>query len=117
MPESPTPLSVRELKQLEGGRPFACVLLLKRTIAKTASNGNAFLSLELGDRTGSFGATLFGDHPQFETLKALPDGAALALFALGRTVGWIAHAIEQYGSDTLIRPRAHYIGRLPLEEK
>lgn len=45
----------------------------------------------------------------------LPDGAPLALFALGRTVGWIAHAIEQYGSDTLIRPRARYMGRLPVE--
>lgn len=47
----------------------------------------------------------------------LPEGAALALFALGRTVGWIAHAIEQYGSDTLIRPRARYVGRLPLSDE
>jgi 3'-5' exoribonuclease len=77
MPESPTPLSVRDLKQLDGGRPFASVLLLKRTTVKTASNGNPFLSLELGDRTGSFGATLFGDHPQFDALKALAEGSAL----------------------------------------
>jgi citrate synthase len=40
----------------------------------------------------------------------LPDGAALALFALGRTAGWIAHAIEQYGEQQLIRPRARYVG-------
>jgi citrate synthase len=46
----------------------------------------------------------------------LPDGAALALFALGRTVGWIAHAIEQYASDVLIRPRARYVGRLPVDD-
>jgi citrate synthase len=46
----------------------------------------------------------------------LPEGAALALFALGRTVGWVAHASEQYGSDTLIRPRARYVGRLPVDE-
>jgi citrate synthase len=26
-------------------------------------------------------------------------------FALGRTAGWIAHAIEQYESDQVIRPR------------
>ncbi len=40
----------------------------------------------------------------------LPPGGALALFALGRTVGWIGHAIEQYAANTLIRPRALYVG-------
>jgi citrate synthase len=44
---------------------------------------------------------------------SLPDGAALALFALGRTIGWIGHAIEQYEADTLIRPRALYTGQQP----
>ncbi|MCU0513848.1 MAG: citrate synthase family protein [Anaerolineae bacterium] len=43
----------------------------------------------------------------------LPDGTALALFALGRAVGWIGHAIEQYAADTLIRPRARYVGQQP----
>jgi citrate synthase len=40
----------------------------------------------------------------------LPPGRAIALFAMGRAVGWIGHAIEQYGSDSLIRPRARYVG-------
>ena len=40
----------------------------------------------------------------------LPPGGAVALFGLGRTVGWIGHAIEQYQSDALIRPRARYVG-------
>jgi citrate synthase len=44
---------------------------------------------------------------------ALPMGAPLFLFAVSRTVGWIAHAIEQYESGTLIRPRARYVGRHP----
>ena len=43
----------------------------------------------------------------------LPPGSALALFALGRTIGWIGHAIEQYQLDQLIRPRARYIGPAP----
>ena len=36
----------------------------------------------------------------------LPDGAAFAIFALGRTAGWIAHALEQNAEGRLIRPRA-----------
>jgi len=43
----------------------------------------------------------------------LPPGAAVALFGLGRTVGWIGHAIEQYETDSLIRPRARYVGEQP----
>lgn len=46
---------------------------------------------------------------------ALPLGSALILFALGRTVGWIGHAIEQYQLDQLIRPRARYVGVQPGE--
>jgi citrate synthase len=40
---------------------------------------------------------------------------ALAIFILGRTVGWIAHAIEKYESGVLIRPRARYLGPPPEE--
>ncbi len=40
----------------------------------------------------------------------LPSGAPLTLFALGRTVGWVAHAMEQYASGEMIRPRARYVG-------
>ena len=43
----------------------------------------------------------------------LPRGSALALFAIGRTIGWIAHAIEQYAQDAMIRPRAKYVGQKP----
>lgn len=39
-----------------------------------------------------------------------PAELGAALFALGRTGGWIAHAIEQYGDGQLIRPRAKYVG-------
>ncbi len=43
----------------------------------------------------------------------LPHEAPLLLFALGRTIGWIAHAIEEYASGQLIRPRARYTGPAP----
>jgi citrate synthase len=40
----------------------------------------------------------------------LPPRSGLTLFAIGRTIGWIGHAIEQYRSGELIRPRAKYVG-------
>ena len=43
----------------------------------------------------------------------LPAGAPLALFAIGRSVGWLAHAEEQYRDGRLIRPRARYVGEAP----
>jgi citrate synthase len=43
----------------------------------------------------------------------LPGGSALGLFALGRMVGWMAHALEQYAAHALIRPRAKYVGIMP----
>ena len=48
-----------------------------------------------------------------ERVLGLPGEAALALFLLGRTVGWIAHALEQAAHGGLIRPRARYIGPRP----
>ncbi len=66
------------------------------------------------------GTRLTGLHPNVDFALAaaatglgLPRNAALALFVVGRTVGWIAHAIEQYESGTLIRPRARYTGVRP----
>jgi citrate synthase len=40
-----------------------------------------------------------------------PDSAAISLFALARSAGWIAHAAEQSAKASLIRPRARYVGR------
>jgi citrate synthase len=63
---------------------------------------------------------LFGEKPTIDfalvalarTLK-LPPGAPLTLFAIGRTIGWIGHAIEQYAANAIIRPRARYVGKQP----
>jgi citrate synthase len=35
-----------------------------------------------------------------------PTGTGSVLFALARTVGWVAHALEQYAEPRLLRPRA-----------
>ncbi len=46
----------------------------------------------------------------------LPSDAPISLFALGRSVGWIAHALEQLQTGGLIRPRARYIGPAPTQD-
>ncbi|MYM68023.1 citrate synthase [Pseudoduganella sp. FT55W] len=40
----------------------------------------------------------------------LPKDAPFILFAVGRCVGWLAHALEQVQANRLIRPRARYTG-------
>ncbi|WP_233842015.1 citrate synthase family protein [Dyella sp. 2HG41-7] len=47
----------------------------------------------------------------------LSADTALAMFAAGRTAGWLAHALEQQESGSLIRPRANYVGRMPTREE
>ncbi|WP_091809980.1 citrate/2-methylcitrate synthase [Burkholderia sp. WP9] len=47
----------------------------------------------------------------------LPDGAAFSLFAIARSVGWMAHSIEQILSGGTLRPRAHYVGPAISEVK
>jgi 3'-5' exoribonuclease len=79
MPDSPTPLSsVRDLKA-DGspGRAFASMLVLRKLTTKTAANGNPYLGIELGDRTGSFNCTVFSDSPAFEAVRSAEEGAVL----------------------------------------
>jgi len=38
-------------------------------------------------------------------------GAGEAIFAVARTAGWIAHALEAYAGDAPLRPRAVYTGK------
>ena len=79
MPDSPI-LSVPELKKYsesDHGRTFISLLVVKRLTAKSASNGNSFLSVELGDRGGSFSCTIFGDSPAFELLKSAGEGGVV----------------------------------------
>ncbi|HEY1791810.1 MAG TPA: HD domain-containing protein [Opitutaceae bacterium] len=73
MPEAPT--LVKDLRGLEPGKAFSSILILRRLGAKTAANGNPYLSAEFGDRTGSFSCTVFSDSPVFEPLKAAGEGA------------------------------------------
>ncbi len=43
-------------------------------------------------------------------MLGFPRGLSAAIFAVGRTAGWIAHSLEQYADNRLIRPRMRYRG-------
>ncbi len=60
---------------------------------------------------------LIGEKPNVDFALAvltqafgLPPDAPLTIFAVGRCVGWLAHAIEQATTGHPIRPRARYVG-------
>jgi citrate synthase len=81
------------------------------------------MAVALSDRVAGEMLRLMDGRPTIDFALAtvartleLPPGGAVALFALGRTVGWIGHAIEQYRSGSLIRPRARYVGEQPRRE-
>jgi citrate synthase len=46
-------------------------------------------------------------------VSLMVPGASEAVFVLGRTAGWIAHALEEYGQRTSFRVRATYVGARP----
>lgn len=76
-------LSVREIKALDknGSDTFASVLLIRRTTTKTAKNGNTYLSVELGDKTGSFSVNVWGDSPAFPLFSANREGGVVRIEA------------------------------------
>ncbi len=43
----------------------------------------------------------------------MPPGSGEAVFALARSAGWIAHALEQYEQPTFMRARVDYTGPRP----
>ncbi|MEY2879898.1 MAG: hypothetical protein RLZZ15_2278 [Verrucomicrobiota bacterium] len=99
--------TVRDLKALDSaanGRPFAALVVVKKLAAKTASNGNTFLSADLGDRGGSFGCTIFGDSPVFDVFKNAGEGAVVRIegkidFYQGRLSPKIAKAAALSETD------------------
>lgn len=50
-------------------------------------------------------------------LEALgfPPEAFTCVFAMGRTIGWLAHAQEQIAGGRLIRPQSVYVGPRPMQ--
>lgn len=95
------------------GDPRAALLL------RLAEEGRRAAEWRLIRSVVKAGTSLLQDRPNLDLglvalahSHGLPAQAPLILFALGRTAGWIAHALEQYSGD-LIRPRARYVGPAP----
>jgi citrate synthase len=102
-----------------GGDPRGAELLRITAAANPGSPSVALATTVVREAEG-----LLGERPTLDLGLAtlaralgLPDGSAVALFALGRTIGWIGHAIEQYTSGSLIRPRARYVGEVGLRQQ
>jgi citrate synthase len=98
------------------GDPRATAILEWLRAAYPASPEQAFVRAVARAATAATGARPNLDFALAAASRvlALPAGAPLVLFAIGRTIGWIGHAIEQYTSGQLIRPRARYVGIVPV---
>ncbi|HEY4247551.1 MAG TPA: HD domain-containing protein [Lacunisphaera sp.] len=83
MSDITTPLTVREIKALDrnAGDTFTSVLLVRKLSERPTKTGNSFLSVELGDKTGTFNCNCFSDNPSFEFFKALKEGAVVRIEA------------------------------------
>jgi citrate synthase len=68
--------------------------------------------IEAAQAAGGQALNLDGGLAALAHAEGLGEGEAFSIFALGRSAGWIAHALEQVETGALIRPRARYTGSL-----
>ncbi|MDR2430613.1 MAG: HD domain-containing protein [Puniceicoccales bacterium] len=77
-----TAFSVQSARALSSGTAFCGLFILRKCATKTARNGAPFLMVELGDKTGTLGTTVFSDSPVFASLTALKEGAIVRVEAV-----------------------------------
>jgi citrate synthase len=94
------------------GDPRAHALLEALARAGAAEKLTREIPERIAEATGEFVNIDYALAALVHTF-GLPPGNELVLFAMARTVGWIAHASEQLRHGGLIRPRARYIGPAP----
>jgi citrate synthase len=94
------------------GDPRAHALLQALARSGAADKLTKEIPERIAEATGEFVNIDYALAVLVHTL-GLPSGHELLLFAMARTVGWIAHACEQLRHGGLIRPRARYIGPAP----
>jgi citrate synthase len=74
------------------------------------------IPLAVKEATGQFANTDYSLTVMRREL-GMPVGSETTLFAMARTAGWVAHAIEQLESKAMIRPRARYTGPAPVARR
>jgi citrate synthase len=89
-----------------GGDPRAQPLI---DAARGTSNKRARTILAIVDATDAAPNCDIGLAALVAALGARPT-AASGLFAIARSAGWLAHALEQRVAGFLLRPRARYVG-------
>jgi citrate synthase len=94
------------------GDPRAMSLLEALTRAGAPRKFTREIPERIAEATGEFVNIDYALAVLVHALR-MPAGSELALFAMSRSVGWIAHASEQLQHGKLIRPRARYVGPAP----
>ncbi len=84
-------------------------LLSKRNATQQNRLEPLFALARAMERQGLPATVDFGLVALTRALEMAPGTAAL-LFAVGRCAGWVAHVLEQRTSETVLRPRARYLG-------
>jgi citrate synthase len=100
-----------------GGDPRAAQLL---ALIAAAAPRSRLLAVADAVRAEVGGRGLPGPNIDFalavlSRVAGMIDGAGEAIFAVARTVGWSAHAMEEYVRATPLRPRAVYVGPAPRD--
>ncbi|WP_028603816.1 citrate synthase [Ottowia thiooxydans] len=88
-----------------------CLLAVTARCTSVTGPGRRLLEAieSLRTDTGRY-PNLFGALVIMARALGLPPGAASLINTVGRTAGWIAHAVEQRHAGSMLRPRARYMG-------
>jgi citrate synthase len=89
------------------GDPRATPLL---AAAARSANRRARTLLAIAEATTGSAPTVDVGLAAFVASIGAPASAGSGLFAVARTAGWLAHAIEQRAAGFMLRPRARYTG-------
>jgi citrate synthase len=95
-----------------GGDPRAGELLRRLPDAGPGAERSAVIRhvLALGERRGSPPPNVDFALGALEWGLEMVPGAGQAIFVIGRSAGWLAHAMEEYRERSAFRVRATYVG-------
>ncbi len=103
--------------------------ILKDMAQKFVRNEKERKVLQILEKTEEMMKTWKNLYPNVDLYSGLalnhvgiPSYLFTPVFAVGRAPGWLAHVLEQYSDNRLIRPRADYVGPqreayVPLEQR